>query len=153
MEKLEQAQQELAEVEAKIEQLTMRRDALRHFIELGRSLFDEPIRAQFANPANRTAPPTITRRSALKAGLMAELAKRHASMRDRVIQVAEELIEKTGTAPTKEIVRIMQARGYPVTGDNISGKVLTASAILSRSGKFVADRASGWTLKEESKNP
>lgn len=155
MDKIQQAEAELRQIEMQIDQLRARRDALMRFIAMSRELFAEPSAPQPAiSPSARLREIAGRARIRLQEIDQTDLLKqRNATMQERIIQIAESLIKQSGAARTREIVQVALMRGINVTGHNMAAKVLTTSAILSKSEKFIADRSRGWTLKEESKNP
>lgn len=156
VDKYELAKAEIADIEEKLAALRARRDALLRFIEMGNSLFSESPAKMLKTPLSvfegvRSYTVKIGERDAQRN--RERNALKHASMQDQIIRCALDLIELVGAAPSRDIVEYALMQGINITGTDFPSKVMTVSAILSKSEKFQADRGKGWTLKEESKNP
>lgn len=72
--------------------------------------------------------------------------KRSTTTKDKVLEVARELMSDGRSVHTRDLLRLLAVRGIDVGGTD---KVLTLSAILNKSQEFVANRKIGWSLKKE----
>jgi hypothetical protein len=149
------AKAEIVEIDQKISELEARKGDLLRFIEMGESLFGLPnpgptaafslalkgINAGSSEPGrtidtkeSRVPPPSLPS---------------DRPMQDNIIACAMYLVKLNGKpVPTREILNYALTRGINVTGQNHSTKVLTVSAILSRSKspKFKSNQGLGWTI-------
>lgn len=137
---LSTAEAELAEIERKLAEmqpLAQRRDQLRMFLSIGRSLYAAPSgQAELLDPvvATATKPAEPPKQETVKA---------------RVVEAAAAMIAAEGPMRTRDILSRLQARGIEVGGTN---KLDTVSVILSRSkDRFVPDRTRGWSLIDNQK--
>ena len=136
MDLLASAESELSEIERKIAEmqpLMQRRDQLRTFISVGRTLYSAPIgQASMLPPAVSTlaAPTPVTGSGTQKA---------------RIAQAVAALIAARGPMQTKELLRAVQEQGIEVGG---ADKLVSMSVLLSRAkDTFKSDRAAGgWVL-------
>ena len=137
MNHIETAKSELSDIDARIQALVKRRDALRSFVDLGSLLFSEnaAVREQPAFPervrGTETVPQILARRV------------RENTIKGRVEQIAANLIEKRGNVQTAEILSCAENEGVVI---GAADKLLAVSTILSRSPLFTNDRSRGWSL-------
>ena len=141
MDLLASAESELSEIERKIAEmqpLMQRRDQLRTFISVGRTLYSVPVgQASVLPPAVSTlaAPTPATGGGTQKA---------------RIAQAVAALIATRGPMQTKELLRAVQEQGIEVGG---ADKLVSMSVLLSRAKDiFKSDRAAGgWVLVQPHK--
>ena len=135
MDLLASAESELSEIERKIAEmqpLMQRRDQLRTFISVGRTLYASPQGQSSMLPAavsESLTPPSV------KAG----------TQKARIIEAASSLIASHGPLQTKDLLRLVQEQGIDVGG---ADKLVSMSVLMSRAKDvFKSDRAAGgWTL-------
>lgn len=162
VDKFERAKLELEEVNRSIDNLMARRDALANFIALGDSLFTSP--PDPAPAQTRAAQIALLRKSIAPAPTVPETRKtsvaemvsaiKESTKQDRIIGCAMQLIGMQGApVPTREIVKYALVHGINVTGKDLPAKVLTVSAILSKSKAvpFKSIPGQGWTIDTETK--
>jgi hypothetical protein len=139
------AQSELNSIDQQIAALQRRQVELRQFVALGHKLFNEtPVQASLRLPERQATQATGI------AALIRTPRPRDGTMKSRVLEISEMLINRFGPIPTKALVDHLQANGVEISG---SDKGLTVSVILSRSDRFKADRSIGWTLSKPKENP
>ena len=143
MDLLASAETELADIErkiAEIQPLMQRRDQLRMFISVGRTLYATPQGQTSMLPALVSDAPTSLYARA-RAGV---------TQKDRIIEAAAALIAVRGPMQTKDLVRQIQEQGIEVGG---ADKLVSMSVLMSRAkDKFKSDRAAGgWVLLQSSK--
>ena len=140
MDLLASAESELSEIERKIadmQPLIQRRDQLRTFISVGRTLYASP-QGQFS-----MLPPAVSESRApapLKAG----------TQKARIIDAVASLIAERGPQQTKDLVRLVQEQGIEVGG---ADKLVSMSVLMSRArDRFKSERANGgWVLLQPHK--
>jgi hypothetical protein len=139
MDILSSAEAELAVIERKLSELqslTQRRDQLRTFINIGRTLYAPP-----AGQESMLPPPAAATEVALPVSAVAKADTKKA----RIVEAAAALIAAKGPMQTRELLTQMEAQGIDIGGGN---KIDTISVALSRSkDRFKSDRAAGgWML-------
>lgn len=144
MDLLASAESELSEIERKIAEmqpLMQRRDQLRTFISVGRTLYASPQGQSSMLPAAVSESLTP---APVKAG----------TQKARIIEAASSLIASHGPLQTKDLLRLVQEQGIDVGG---ADKLVSMSVLMSRAKElFKSDRAAGgWTLlhSHKEKNP
>lgn len=136
MDLLSAAESELAELEKRISDinsLIVRRDQLKSFISIGRTLY--------ASQPGQSSLPTIT---PVADAPVAE-ATRSDTQKQRIVDAAATLIAVHGPMRTRDLLAHMQAQGVEVGGAN---KIDTISVALTRSrDRFKSNgRSGGWVL-------
>lgn len=134
---LSTAEAELADIERKLadmQPLVQRRDQLRTFLAIGRTLYAAP-------PGQETLLPAAVGREQTAA---VSAPKAEGTLKARVVEAAAALISAEGPMRTRDILRRLEAQGIEIGGSN---KIDTVSVILSRSkDRFQPDRSLGWSL-------
>ena len=140
MDLLASAESELAGIERKIAEmqpLMQRRDQLRTFISVGRTLY--------ASPQGQASmlPPAVSEP-------LAAVAMKTGTQKARIIEAAASLIAARGPLQTKDLLRLVQEQGIDVGG---SDKLVSMSVLMSRArDHFKSDRAAGgWVLVQPHK--
>lgn len=138
---LSTAEAELAEIERKLAEmqpLAQRRDQLRMFLSIGRSLY--------AGPPGQSEP--LPPMPAAPTGRAPEAAF-GGTVKARVVEAVAALLAANGPMRTRDILARLQAQGIEIGGAN---KVDTVSVILSRTkDRFKPDRTLGWSLVDQQK--
>ena len=139
MDLLSSAEQELAEVERKLAdlaQLAQRRDQLRMFINIGRTLYAAPAGQGSLVPQ---AEPAVHLADTPISYIGGE------SKKARIADAVATLLVAEGPMQTRALVARLEAQGVDIGGSN---KIDTVSVVLSRTkDRFKSDRAAGgWTL-------
>lgn len=139
------AEAELNSIDQQIAALQRRQAELRQFVNLGRKLFDNsPVQAGPSLPERKAT-------EATGAFAVAHTPRlRDGTMKAQIIETTEALIRTSGKIPTKVLVERLEASGVEIGGTD---KGLNVSVILSRSGRFKADRTFGWGLADTKENP
>ncbi len=137
------AEAELADIERKLadmQPLAQRRDQLRMFLSIGRTLYATPVgQGQLIPPVVSAAVPAPPQSA----------TPGQPTVKMRVIEAAAALIAANGPLRTRDILAHLQAQGIEVGGSN---KLDTVSVILSRTkDRFKPDRALGWSLVDDQK--
>ena len=139
MSHIETAKAELMDIDARIQALIKRRDALRSFVDLGSLLFSDGTVI-----AVRDQPPLPERVRGTEA--IKELVARRpreTTIKARIEQIATNLIERRGNVQTAEILSQAEGEGVKI---GAADKLLAVSTILSRSPSFTNNRSLGWSL-------
>jgi hypothetical protein len=145
MDILSAAEAELATIERKLadmHQLALRRDQLRAFISIGRTLYAPPV-------GQAQLPEVAAVAMEAPSCQVAELPRPETKKR-RIVDAAAALIAATGPMQTRDLIAKMEAQGIDLGGGN---KVDTVSVALSRTkDRFKSDRAAGgWVLVQPHK--
>ena len=136
----QKALRELAIIESEIEEKTRRRDALREFISMGNSLFQESRNSMAHHPS------LFDDDEAAHAAQVHSRASRSNTLSHRVAIAVEAILKSHGPTATKELLPLLEEQGIEIGGEN---KVSTLSVLLSRNERFVANRSTGWKLRPE----
>lgn len=131
----QQALRELAIIESEIAEKIRRRDALRQFISMGQSLFQDSRNNMTVGALAAFSSAQIDQFNA---------AKRSNTLSHRVSIAVEAILKAHGPTATKDLLPLLEEQGIEIGGDN---KASTLSVMLSRNNKFVADRSTGWKLR------
>lgn len=135
------AEAELNSIDQQIAELQRRQVELRQFVNLGRKLFDAtPVQGSLVFP-----PKPATEQS-LAAHFATPARARDGSMKARILETAELLIQGQGPLHTKDLVDHLETCGVEIGG---ADKTVTVGVILSRSSRFKADRKVGWSLSPD----
>lgn len=143
MDLLASAETELADIERKLAELAplaTRRDQLRMFLNIGRTLYAPPSgQTSILNGEPQARPPA--------AALVRSDAKpaRTDTLKARIADAVESIIHAEGPMRTRELLKRIEARGIEIGGAN---KLDSVSVVLSRSkDRFKVDRAAGgWVI-------
>jgi hypothetical protein len=133
MDPIERATSELAQIERDVERLIARRDQLRQFVALSRSLFGDAEASKAAVEARQES--------------IIYDESEPATMKEKVRRAAWQILRAEGPMQTKPLVEKLVQRGLEITG---ADPVMTVSVIMSRSrDRFISDRSrGGWVPKE-----
>ncbi|QHI99380.1 hypothetical protein GT347_16175 [Xylophilus rhododendri] len=129
------ARDELADIDAKLAQLTQRKLELLEFLKAGARLFGASTSdSQFFLSADQKRKFLTT---------LPKASARRATPGKEVIDAAKAIVSAKGSMKTEDLLAHLQSQGYSIGG---SEPVRMLSVLLSRSGEFNADRRAGWTL-------
>lgn len=147
MDRLDQASEQLADIESQIQALVKRREALRAFVELGNQLFTSATptaETQLSNTIKAIAE-TLQKTNSFR-DVLERRRVREGTAKARIEQIAASQIRLNGNTQTADVLEQAEAEGVEIGAAN---KLLAVSSILSRSPQFSNDRSLGWTLAKE----
>lgn len=116
------------ELERKVEEIEQRIEDLEEFFHAAKAISPElkfPVDAPLKRP------------------------ERTLSTKDAVIAAAEKMLAGGKAMRTRAILAEVESQGIKVGGKSDVHRILHVSSILNKSGRFVADRSKGWTLRGE----
>jgi len=130
---VEQASKELADLEAKLQELqklAQRRDMLRQFVILGEQLSSLDSRS---TPLPTPTPPVA-----------GDTAKK-----GQTAQVIHGILRAHGKLHMDELLRKARESGWPCSGDDVTDKSRLYAAMRRQPKKFKSHGAAQWSAKEE----
>ena len=135
----EEELQSLEEEIARLQTLVARRDQLRAFLQMGRTLFAKEGTAEATSNGSQRSDGTPR---TVPEGMLSVT-----SGRLQIRRAAEQIIRAEGPTRTKDLISKLEAQGILIGGKS---KTDTVSVILSRArDRFKADRTAGWSLVEK----
>lgn len=125
---------ELRSVDADIARLQERRAELQRFVAMGQKLF----------PRDTTGEEAM--QLPLAQAIAAGSYRRAPQTRSQLMTAVEQHLLNHGPTSTRDLVNILEEQGIEIPGVD---KHNMLSVLMSRSGRYITDRRSGWSIVRE----